>query len=383
MGGMLHCTKNKYNMRVRIVCHNNCFQWILGKFVNKLYENLQKYDVDVDIAERPDATADVNHFIPYNAYECSSEGITTLMLTHIDNNDKLEYIIAQSKKASALVCMSNEAMTNLSKMGVDNNKLCYINPAHDEIMPVKKIVIGTSCRVQEDGRKREFFIDKLAKKINPLYFHFKIMGDSWDSQVENLKKYGFEVDYINKFIYAEYPQFISSLDYYLYMGMDEGQMGFIDALAAGVKTIVTAQGYHLDAPNGISHSFKTYEELEYILLQLEKEKEVLVNSVSNWKWKDYTMKHIEIWNYLIDNTSICTNYSDGLNSLLASKNNITKIDKKFQKKKIVELKREGYKHKYFALKRKVKSIISDKGFFGLSKKIIFKLLKNKTFNQNK
>ena len=38
-------------------------------------------------------------------------------------------------------------------------------------------------------------------------------------------------------------------------------MGFLDACAAGVKTIVTPQGYHLDAMRGITHGFKELPEL--------------------------------------------------------------------------------------------------------------------------
>lgn len=361
-------------MRVRIVCHNSCFQWILGKFVNKLFENLQKHHITVDIADIPDPTADVNHYIPYNAFSCPEEGITTLMLTHIDDIDKLENIESQAKNASTLICMSNETMINLAKLGVDKNKLCYVNPAHDGIMPVKKIVVGWSCRVQEDGRKREFFIDKLAKKLNPAYFNFKIMGDNWDAQVENLRKREFEVEYTNRFIYEEYPSFIVSLDYYLYMGMDEGQMGFVDALAAGVKTIVTAQGYHLDAPGGMTHSFTTYEELETIMLKLQKEKESLVNAVASWNWNDYALKHIEIWDYLIYHKQNKGAFPDGLNSLLNSINSNTIFDKDYFKHKTKELNREKYWHKYYTKKWHVKEAFANEGFWGLLRRIIRKFL---------
>lgn len=367
-------------MRVRIVCHNSCFQWILGKFVNKLYENLKQHQITVDIADIPDATADVNHYIPYNAYTCPEEGITTLMLTHIDNIDKLDNIISQSKNASALICMSNETMINLARLGVEKKILCYVNPAHDGIMPIRKIVIGWSCRVQEDGRKREFFIDKLAKKLDPAYFIFKIMGDHWDNQVEILRKQGFEVEYIDQFIYEAYPHFISSLDYYLYMGMDEGQMGFIDALAAGVKTIVTAQGYHLDAPGGMTHSFTTYEELETIMLELQKEKESLVKAVASWNWNDYALKHIEIWRYLMDNRQNKGSYTDGLNSLLSSIHSNTKFDRDYFKHKIKELHREKYWHKYYSKKRIVKETVVNEGYWGLIRKSFRKLTnKNSKF----
>lgn len=360
-------------MRIRIVCHNNCFQWILGKFVNKLYENLKLLQIDVDIAETPDPTADINHYIPYNAYSCPKGGITTLMLTHIDNIDKFDIILSQSENASALICMSNETMVNLARLGVDKSKLCFVNPAHDGTMPIKKIVIGWSCRVQEDGRKREFFIDKLAQKLDPDYFCFKIMGDYWDLQVENLRNRGFEVEYHNAFIYEKYPHFISSLDYYLYMGMDEGQMGFIDALAAGVKTIVTLQGYHLDAPGGISHGFTTYAELEAIILKLQNEKKSLVNAVSTWNWKDYALKHIEIWEYLVDNKKNMGAFPDGLNSLLDSAQSEVEFDKSFSRRKIKELNRAKHKHNYYQKKRLIKETIDDQGYWGLIQKTLSKI----------
>lgn len=351
-------------MKVRIVCLNSCFQWIFGKFVNKLYENLLKNGIEVDIAETPDEKADVNHYIPYNVYECPNKGITTLMITHIDNIDKLKYISKQAKNASALICMSKETSNKLAMLGVDKNKLCYVNPAHDGIMPIRKIIIGWSCRVQEDGRKREFFIGKLANRLDPHYFLFKIMGENWEPQVTKLKKNGFEVVYFNTFVKSEYPNFISGLDYYLYMGMDEGQMGFIDALASGVKTIVTKQGYHLDATNGITHPFTSYEELESILVQLQKDKEILLNSVKTWTWEDYAKKHIEIWQYLLNNQPVSSNYPDGLTSLINSRSNITERDSDFQNHELKKLKLEKYKHLYFSSKRRIKVAYQKYGVIG-------------------
>jgi len=61
-----------------------------------------------------------------------------------------------------------------------------------------------------------------------------------------MRKNFFEVEYHENFDYEVYKELIPTLDYYLYVGKDEGQMGFIDALAAGIPTIVTPQGFHLD-----------------------------------------------------------------------------------------------------------------------------------------
>ncbi len=362
-------------MKVRLICYEDVHAWILGKFALRMHDCLKRLGIESDIAKIPDNSAEINHHIIYGGYDGKKHAIDTLMITHIDNIDKLNLVKHQLKVASAGICMSSETMEYLTKMGVEKGKLCYVNPAHDGVMPTKKIIIGLACRVQEDGRKREYFLDNLAKVLNANYFKFKIMGDGWDRQVNNLRKSGFEVDYFDHFDYSEYIRFIPSLDYYLYMGVDEGQMGLIDALAAGVKTIVTVQGYHLDAQNGIVHPFTSYEELESIFLLLEDEKEALINSVSTWNWLDYTKKHVEIWHYLLDYKKDKSNFTDGLNSLLNSKKHDVSHDNSFVRAKTSELRKAKYLHFFRSKKRKSKEILKSQGFLGLISAIVNRILR--------
>lgn len=308
-------------MRIRIVCYEDVNKWILGKFALRLEENLQKLGNDVDIEKSPDISADINHHIIYIGYGSSTTPNDTLMITHIDSTAKLKLLKDQLKFARMGICMSRETMINLSNLGLPRNKLCYVNPAHDGVIKPRPYIIGITCRVQKDGRKNEFMVGELAKKLNPEEYSFKIMGEYWTSYVTLLKKNGFTVDYYEHFDYETYINLIRSLDFYLYMGMDEGQMGFIDALAAGVKTIVTPQGYHLDADGGISYPFKNIEQLLVIFENIAEERRKLINSVSSWNWLDYSKKHLDIWNYLLykDETDEFfmkkRNYSDGIMSI--------------------------------------------------------------------
>lgn len=338
-------------MKVRIVCYEDVNAWILGKFALKMKENLDKMGIQADISNVPDANADINHHIIYLDYKDMQMGNDSLMITHIDTIDKFKQVKKQLDSAIVGICMSKETMNYLIQMGINKEKLCYINPAHDGVIKIKKYVIGITCRVQSDGRKRESFITKLSQKINPLFFKFKIMGDNWEPQVKALKDKGFEVEYYDHFIYEEYARLIPSLDYYLYTGMDEGQMGFVDALAAGVKTIVTPQGYHLDAPYGITYSFKTYEELEHIFLTIQKEKELLVNSVSSWNWYDYTQKHIEVWNYFFNHVNPHSSFNDGINSLLEY--NCEFLDEKSLRTKNINLTINKYTHWIYIQKNRI------------------------------
>jgi hypothetical protein len=159
----------------------------------------------------------------------------------------------------------------------------------------------------------------LSEYISPQLFHFKIMGSGWERVIKVLRNKGFQVDYQSEFVYNEYTKLIPSLDFYFYMGQDEGSMGYIDALAAGVKTIVTPQGFHLDAAQGITYPFNTLHELVAVFNSLSQEKKQLIDSVSHWTWRHYAIKHLEIWNYLIDlkEGNTISIYKDGLNSLLS------------------------------------------------------------------
>jgi hypothetical protein len=353
-------------MRVRIVCYEDVNAWILGKFALKLQENLIKLGISADIAKVPEQKADINHHIIYYTYNGKKTSIDTLMVTHIDNIEKLELLKSQIKVASLFICMSSDTMNWLARMGIDKNKLCYINPAHDQQVKIKKYIIGITSRVQADGRKREKFIDNLAEDLDPRYFTFRFMGDSWDSQVSNLRRNGFEVDYIDHFVREEYFKLINSLDYYLYMGLDEGQMGFIDAVAAGIKTIVTPQGYHLDAENAITHPFTSYDELLAIFLELQNSRSRLVNSVALWNWEDYTLKHVELWEYLLGKRNIKSSYKDGLNSLISMDADDIEVDKLFIQNERKKLRRTKNLQQLYIWKNTTLSVIRKIKSNGLS-----------------
>ena len=93
---------------------------------------------------------------------------------------------------------------------------------------------------------------------------------------------------------------IPHFDYYLYTGLDEGSLGTLDALAAGVKTIVTSQGFHVDLPYGITHPFWDYKELLGIFEEIQKDRELRINSVKNLSWRTYANRHVLIWKTMLE-----------------------------------------------------------------------------------
>jgi hypothetical protein len=321
-------------MKVRIINYETD-SWILEKFANKLHECLYKLQIDSDISDHPDINADINHHIIYVYYKEKGLKIDTVMITHVDAIDKVHLVKNQLQQLDMGICMSSETQNLLVSAGIPKQKICFVNPAHDDIFHPRKINIGFASRFYSDGRKREYLLKDLASSIDPQIFSFSIMGEGWDDYITIFKKKGFNIKYWNTFNYQEYPGFMTNLDYYLYTGNDEGQIGFVDACASGVRTIVTPQGYHLDAKGGIYRNFLDSKDLIEVFKVIETERKSIIDSVKTWTWDCYAKKHLDIWNYLLypDRYKIDSKYEypDGLGSILP--NNIDEKVIKYEKSK--------------------------------------------------
>lgn len=295
--------------------------WTLGKIAHKMAEQLEKKGYIAQLSTCVDRTADINHHVIRRGFEPIQDNRDTLMITHVENTHKLENIKLQLEVARMGICMSRYTMEMLASMGVPRNKLCYINPAHDGGIKPKKYVLGMTHKSYEviDHRKRDSVLEDIIEPLDPDFFEIKIMGPNWDVIVENARKMGFSVEYYSDFDYEIYCKLMPSLDYYLYWGYDEASLGYLDALTAGVKTLVTPQGYHLDAIGGATYLCRTAKDFTKVLVELENGRKKIIQSVSEWTWENYINKHIEVWNYILGNTeNIYKNqhlYEDGIFSV--------------------------------------------------------------------
>lgn len=309
-------------MKVNII--DTAGGWILEKFALKLYEELIELGIEASISSRRKKEYDINHHVMFDFVNFTSHPCDTFMIAHVDQNWHIRLLRDRLRKCGMGICMSEETMTKLVMYGLPRNKLCYINPAHDHIIKPKKYVVGIThrCHREIDFRKREEMLIDIARQIDTTLFKFVIMGDGWENIVAELSELGLEVDYYNEFVYETYAKIIPSLDYYFFFGMDEGSMGFLDALAAGVQTIVTPQGFHLDAKGGITYAGETIEDFVEIFNKIGSKKRKLISSVDNWTWQNFALKHVEVWRYLlkdIEMPELYRNrgfYKDGIFSVL-------------------------------------------------------------------
>lgn len=280
--------------------------WIINKFAHKLQEELVKLGVDATVVDKKDPTADINHYPLYTFIDYSQSRHTndTFMITHVDSYEKVELIKGRLKTYGMGICMSKQTMEFLVSLGIPRQKLCYINPAHDHVIKPRKYVIGLTYRTHYDYRKRDEFLIDIAKQIDKEYFKFAIMGSGWEKIIEAISSLGIEVDYYSEFDYDLYVNLVPTFDFYMFFGTDEGSMGFLDALAAGVKTIVTPQGFHLDAKGGLTYPCESIHDYARTFEAIVEEKRRLVRSVEEWTWENFAKKHLEVWNFILKNQSM-------------------------------------------------------------------------------
>ena len=286
-------------MRVRIVCYEDLDQWILGKFAKRLRDGLLDQGVAVDVAKTPDPSADVNHHIIYLDRIGRAGQIDTAMVTHVDEIGKVRLLRGMMGDLDAAVCMSRQAVDELAAQGLPRSRLIAIQPAHDGTLAPRPMVFGITSKVHADGRKREWMLAEVAAELDPSEARFRIMGEGWEPQIANLQNRGFVVEHEPAFTAEVYQAWMPTLDYYLYFGCDEGSMGYLDAVAAGVKTIVTAQGFHLDVLGGITHPFTSVAELRAVITAIVRDRRRPLAGIAGWTWSAYARRHRDLWEHLL------------------------------------------------------------------------------------
>lgn len=259
---------------------------ILSKYANKLNEGLIKLGEDSRVGRVPNKDVDVNYHINYLPYkqENSPDTINALMITHIFDGYKMDAVKKGMETADIGICMSSETLEQLVTAGIPREKLTVILPAHDGHVR-RHQVVAILTNVYPDGCKREGMFTELVKTLDYNKWAFRIMGSGWHDILAPLVADGLQVDYFSEFQYDLHKQILDSSDYSLYFGKDEGSMGILDSVNAGLKTIAPNTGFHREI--GIDYPFDTQEELNIIFAGLNK------NPVVDLTWAKYARRHLE------------------------------------------------------------------------------------------
>ncbi len=290
---------------VRIVLPPEGRGWVLEKFAKRLLENLPHWGVIAEIGDYPSGDVDINHWGIYHVCKGEKRTKGTFSITHVDSFWRRKMVQTALKTADVGICMSSDTLNNLVSSGISRERLCFIIPGSDLKIQPRRITIGLTTNLYPDKRKREAILVELARKKRLDQFEFKIIGSGWDGIVPILEQAGLKVslysgsdDYVAD--YEQLLKIVPQFDYYLYMGLDEGSLGLLDALAAGVPTIVTPQGYHVDIPHGITYPFWDSSDLLQIFNQIESERMKRIQAAHSLTWQEYARKHALLWRAILN-----------------------------------------------------------------------------------
>ncbi len=296
--------------------------WILEKLAARLAEALPEWNVRAQISYVPSSLADINHWMLYFDVEGGWYGKNTLAITHVDRPAKLHVLKRRMKKDAVGICMSRMTLEELVRRGIQRDKLCFITPPHDGRMRPRRIVIGITSRVRPDGAKNEQLLIKLAATMRLDAFHFEIIGGGWDKVLPPLEAAGATFRYFagtdnGLEDYNINLERVPTFDYYLYLGFNDASLGYLDALAAGVPTIVTPQDFHLDVNGGMTFPFSNLAQLRGIFEKVARERQSRVDSVSAFTWNEYARKHALAWRML------AAERHSGINAVLHAQESFT------------------------------------------------------------
>ena len=293
-------------MKVNLLLNPANRSWIIQKIAENLAEHLLPLDVQASITDTVDETAHLVHHMSWAFANIGTRQPSTMLITHLDDVYKMNQVkTTLASHVDVGICMSSDTMRQLMDHGTPAPSLYFISPAHDGMIVPRRTVIGITSRVYADGRKREALLKGLAKRMRLEGFEFRIFGLGWEPTIQELELAGakviyfgesddFRKDYVT--IQTEIPKF----DYYLYLGMDEGSLGTLDALSAGVATIVSPQGFHLDLPGGITHPVLSLDDLEQVFSAIDAERLSRVRAVEGLTWASYASRHSAVWRAVVD-----------------------------------------------------------------------------------
>lgn len=271
--------------------------WIFQDIANNLRKELKKKNYVV-ISKYPKKNFDVYHHISYlncNYKKIYINKINTTLVTHIDSINKFIILLKLNKYIDNYIVQSKDTQEKLKKY-INKKKLKVIYFPANDLIPVKKINLGYFANRYSDGRKNENILENTLKKLDPNFIRLTIIGSSWKENINRYKKLGFEINYIKKFIIKKYIKIISTIDYLIYLGFDEGSLSFMDALRAGIKTIVTHQGFQKDFGKYNDYKIKNIRyDFEKIITKIQKEIKSKVNFSKKFTYKYLSQRHLEVW----------------------------------------------------------------------------------------
>lgn len=251
--------------RIFICDYGFSHDWIMGRIAEDIQSAATKFGYKCRCGAISDYKGEeICYHLAYQIATPFKEARhNSVFYTHL--NDKLQekILMEQNGQFDSYICMSPEDAEFLIELGFAKEKV------FGKVLPVRNtyvrpISIGIFSACYPDGRKNEqWLIDFCRNQKDAKLVNFVFIGPGWQKVVEQLAgmSISFEWHCVSRSMPYEY-QFqqnkLSSLNYYIYMGMDGGAMGSYDAYAQDVPLCITYDGFHKAIPR-IDNPFDNQE----------------------------------------------------------------------------------------------------------------------------
>lgn len=242
--------------RIFIVTYGVDNDWIMGKIADDVRRESEALGFECRCGGFNDYQGEeiCYHMLYHVAVPIPQAKHNSVFYTHLNDYLTEELIKSIKDKFDSFICMSPEDAQFLIELGFDESKV------FGKTLPVrntyvKPISIGIFSACYPDGRKNEQWIIDYCKQCEGAkYVNFVFVGKGWGGVCNELEKMGCSYEWHNvsrklPYEYQFQQNKLSSLNYYIYMGMDGGAMGTYDAYAQDVPLCVTYDGFHKSIPN--------------------------------------------------------------------------------------------------------------------------------------
>jgi len=292
-------------LKILLVDHERAvgISGIISQIALNLYKALSEIEfVEVDLRTRPSTGYDVIHHFIYTMAAPTTACATTAMVTHVDSRSKLVKVKSLLNNEVGAICMSQHTKEfinfELNNLWADNLHVVSPIPMIGEIK--RKIRLAYVSNSYSDGRKRESLLIEFLTKVDPEWLQISLMGIGLEAVHEALFDNSIETVYTNYFDITKYNELLRSCDYFIYLGLDEGAISILDAVAAGVKVITTNQGFHREIKSSRVNFVESADDFRNILNGEISEKIAQRNGSRYGQWNNFALQHLQIWRRMLD-----------------------------------------------------------------------------------
>lgn len=236
--------------------------WIIGKMAADMVVYLEKMGYRCRVGQLSDYQGEdiVYHLNFHRAQPIIGAKHNSVYFTHSVNVEYEFDLEILKGKFDSYICMSPEDAQFLIELGFDSKRVYGRTlPIRDAYVKPLTIGVFSACYSYYTVKNEHWLLEYCKTKPNAKYVDWIFIGSGWSKITPSLEqmKQSFEWHNIARNMPYEYrfqQEKLSSLNYYIYMGMDGGAMGTYDAYAMDVPLCVTYDGFHKSIPD-VEYSF--------------------------------------------------------------------------------------------------------------------------------